>query len=270
MRPKNRMTPEQAAEFRFKVGVTPRGRNFYGVENVDVELDRIATTLPVEPTKSKKSKQWLQGLAEPYRAPKKSKRAQAPLIDTRVMLNTETRCSLQIAAFVPSQIHVSKIAEWGIASRQRHAVWDALTNHLSWEADVRERVIGVTVVRVANLRLFEHDNLPWAMKYVVDAFSAYIEHGNAVLSWGKEEMRLIGRCDDNIIRTAETPWNRVRLRYAQEDCEWNSKLHGVRIHMTLLRRGQRWTPYTTHIARRRRRSARVFRTAHGFPSSDRS
>lgn len=233
MTPTNRMTPEQANEWRRSMGAPVKGKRF----GLDLGAGKGK---PVE------------------------------LIPTQMLVNTETRCSLQIAVRVPSQVGGGKYAEHDMRKAQRGAVWAACCDLLGWDEDVRARLVGLTIVRVGDLRLFEHDNLPWCLKTVLDAWASYAEHGNAVLTWTREQMRLIGRADDNIVRTAETPWNRVRLRYAQEDCEWNSKLHGVRIHMTLLRRGQRWTPYTTHIARRRRRSERKFRTASGLPTSDRS
>lgn len=238
MTPTNRMTPEQANEWRRSMGAPVKAKRF--------GLDLGA---------------------------RKGKPQE--LIPTQILVNTETRCTLQIAVLVPSQRSgaggmIGSRIEQALKSTQRGAIWGACCDLLGWDEEVRARLVGVTITRVSNLRLFEPDNLRTALKHVLDAWCSYAEHGSAVVTWTKEQTALIGRCDDNIIRTAETPWNRVRLRYAQEDCEWNSKLHGVRIHMTLLRRGQRWTPYTTHIAQRRRRSARKFRTASGLPTSDRS
>lgn len=259
MTPTNRMTPEQAAAFK---------RGIHGrTEAVDGYLEQLERTVSAEKSKAKERRPKKFGLD--LGAGKGKPRE---LIPTAITCNTETRCSLQIACNVPSQVrdHRGRFSLHDLVRAQRAAVWSACTDLLGWEEEVRARIIGVTFVRISSHRLFEHDNLPASLKNVVDAWCSYAEHGSAVLKWTKEQTQLIGRSDDNVVRTAETPWNRVRLRYAQEDCEWNSKLHGVRIHMTLLRRGQRWTPYTTHIAQRRRRSARKFRTASGLPTSDRS
>lgn len=109
----------------------------------------------------------------------------------------------------------------------------ALLPKSSAEAELRALITQLHLLRIGPGTLFEHDNLPFALKNVLDAVCAWIAIGKGALDMvsGADVADDIGSYDDALIKTGSNPDAPITLTYGQAKCEANRRLNGVEVRL---------------------------------------
>lgn len=162
----------------------------------------------------------------------------------RTRLNPESEpgvTAVQVGCWFPSEQTRGGGREktlYGTVQKQLvgHALLDLLPN---WDLADRMLVDRLTLYRYSprSAFLFEHDNLPYALKTALDIVCTWLLYGDQLREWlaptpaGKKLMRRVGYSDDMIIRTKLNPELPVVLDYHQGECPWDSNSVGIVIYL---------------------------------------